>query len=93
MTREREEEIIKASQLYAKPLQKPFLDGARWADAHNEGFNMHIKFLKEELIDKAVEWLHNELDKMEEVHYIHVHGFDSERREQFLERFRKALEQ
>lgn len=28
----REEQIIKASQLYAKPLQKPFMDGAMWAD-------------------------------------------------------------
>lgn len=34
MTRDREEQIIKASQLYAKPLQKPFMDGAMWADSH-----------------------------------------------------------
>ena len=30
----REEQIIKASQLYAKHQQKPFMDGARWADKH-----------------------------------------------------------
>jgi hypothetical protein len=30
----REEQIIKASQLYAKHQQKPFMDGARWADEH-----------------------------------------------------------
>lgn len=30
----REEQIIKASQLYAKAQQKPFMDGARWADEH-----------------------------------------------------------
>ena len=28
----REEEIIKASHLYAKHQQKPFVDGAKWAD-------------------------------------------------------------
>lgn len=31
----REEEIIEASQLYAKAYQKPFLDGAKWADKTN----------------------------------------------------------
>lgn len=30
----REEQIIEASQLYAKALQKPFMDGALWSDAH-----------------------------------------------------------
>lgn len=30
----REEEIIEASQLQAKAYQKPFLDGAIWADSH-----------------------------------------------------------
>lgn len=30
----REEQIIKASQLYAKAQQKPFMDGALWADKH-----------------------------------------------------------
>ena len=39
----REEEIIKASQMYASYQQKPFLDGARWAD--------------KTMIDKACEWL------------------------------------
>lgn len=34
MTKAREEQIIKASQLYAKALQKPFMDGAIWADAN-----------------------------------------------------------
>ena len=30
----REEQIIEASQLYAKAYQKPFVDGAMWSDAH-----------------------------------------------------------
>ena len=44
----REEEIIKASHRYAKPLQKPFIDGARWAD--------------KTMIDKACEWLEKNAD-------------------------------
>jgi hypothetical protein len=32
----REEQIIKASQLYAKAQQKPFMDGALWADKHSQ---------------------------------------------------------
>ena len=43
-------------------------------------------------IQKAVDWLRAELDKEEELHYIHVHGFDKERREIFLEEFKKAME-
>ncbi len=54
-----------------------FARGAEWADRT--------------MIDKACEWLRVELDK-EELHYIHVHGFDKERREIFLEDFRKAME-
>ena len=30
----REEEIIEASQLYAKAQQKSFVDGAMWSDKH-----------------------------------------------------------
>ena len=30
----REEQIIEASQIYAKHLQKPFVDGALWSDKH-----------------------------------------------------------
>lgn len=39
----REEEVIKASHLYAKHQQKPFVDGAKWAD--------------KTMIEKACEWL------------------------------------
>lgn len=42
---ERERQIIEASQLYAPEYQKPFLDGALWADKHpyikNETTNKH----------------------------------------------------
>lgn len=68
--------------------------GARWADAHPDidvrtmaawqsGYN--------EAIEKACEWLSAELDKEEERHYIHVHGFDKERRVIFLEELKKAM--
>ena len=39
----REEQIINASQLYAKHQQKPFMDGASWADRT--------------MLNKACEWL------------------------------------
>jgi hypothetical protein len=56
---------------------KGYIDGAMWADRT--------------MIDKACDWLRVELDKEEERHYIHVHGFDKERREIFLENFKKAM--
>ena len=40
----REEQIIKASQLYAKALQKPFIDGARWADQNPVNYNGKAMF-------------------------------------------------
>lgn len=49
----REEEIIKASQIYTSYQQKPFLDGAKWAD--------------KTLIDKACKWMGNlPLEKMDD---------------------------
>lgn len=49
------------------------------------------KEIKLLFIDKACEWLRVELDKEEELHYIHVHGFDKERRGTFLEDFKQAM--
>lgn len=58
----REEQIIEASQLYAKHQQKPFMDGALWADKHP----------KEELWDKdkVIEWLEDNL-----YDYIYINRF------------------
>ena len=63
----REEQIIKASQLYAKHQQKPFMDGALWADAHPkdnpwEGILIHgnndaYRLGYKKAIEKACEWL------------------------------------
>lgn len=44
----REEEIIKASYRYAKHQQKPFIDGARYAD--------------KTMIDKVCKWLKENID-------------------------------
>lgn len=71
-----------------------FIEGAVWADAHPD---IDVRTMAawsggyKEAIEKACEWLSAELDKEEERHYIHVHGFDKERREIFLEDFRKAM--
>lgn len=47
--------------------------------------------------DKAVEmtnfWLRNRLNIAEEQWYIHVHGFDSDRREQMFEEYKKFMEE
>lgn len=51
------------------------------------------KEIKILFIDKACDWLRTELDKEEELHYIHVHGFDKERREIFLEELKKAMKE
>lgn len=56
----REEQIIKASQLYAKAQQKPFMDGAMWADQHPDLYSVTRKAVEREreyLIRKACEWL------------------------------------
>ena len=71
-----------------------FIHGAEWADQHPD---IDVRTMAawqsgyKEAIEKACEWLSAELDKEEERHYIHVHGFDKERREIFLEDFRKAM--
>lgn len=75
-------------------LETAFDKGAEWADAHPDIDVRTIAAWQsgyKEAIEKACEWLSAELDKEEERHYIHVHGFDKERREIFLEDFRKAM--
>jgi hypothetical protein len=76
----REEQIIKASQLYAKHLQKPFMDGAMWADAHPNLYSVTRKAVEREreyLIRKACEWL----------------GVSTILAETTIERFRKTMEE
>ena len=56
----REEQIIKASQLYAKHQQKPFMDGARWADANPNLYSVTRKAVEREreyLIGKFCEFM------------------------------------
>lgn len=60
----REEEIIKASHLYAKALQKPFVDGAMWADEHPDLYSVTRKAIereREHLIREACDWLKNDM--------------------------------
>ena len=71
-----------------------FRMGAEWADAHPD---IDVRTMAawqsgyKEAIEKACEWLSVELDKEEELHYIHLHGFDKERREIFIEELKKAM--
>lgn len=99
----RAKEITKEAKKFAKEIddweiaedvQDAFEQGAEWADQHPD---IDVRTMAawsggyKEAIEKACEWLSAELDKEEERHYIHVHGFDKERREIFLEDFRKAM--
>lgn len=65
----REEQIIEASQLYAKHQQKPFMDGALWADAHPNDEVLKLRKMFEsdpdaykqgykDAIEKACEWIY-----------------------------------
>ena len=69
----REEQIIEASQLYAKHQQKPFIDGALWADAYPTDEVLKLRKMFEsapdaykqgykDAIEKACEWLINHND-------------------------------
>ena len=62
-----------------------------WVKRQDTLWEMIRRNQRAQFIDKACEWIRAELDKEEELHYIHVHGFDKERREVFLEDFRKAM--
>ena len=100
----REDEIINAAyneaeverqlKMHPQVFEQGFVAGAEWADAHPD---IDVRTMAawqsgyKEAIDKACEWLSAELDKEEERHYIHVHGFDKERREIFLEELKKAM--
>ena len=100
----REEEIINAAyneaeverqlKMHPQVFEQGFVAGAKWADAHPD---IDVRTMAawrggyKEAIEKACEWLHVELGKEEELHYIHVHGFDKERREIFLEELKKAM--
>ena len=62
MTRDRENEMLKASQLYPKHQQKVFVDGVLWGDAHPDLYSVTRKAIEREreyLIRKACEWLNN----------------------------------
>lgn len=89
-----EAEVERQLKMHPQVFEQGFVAGAKWADAHPD---IDVRTMAawqsgyKEAIEKACEWLSAELDKEEERHYIHVHGFDKEHREIFLEDFRKAM--
>lgn len=46
----------------------------------------------EDFIEWTLWWFRNRLNVAEEQWYIHVHGFDSDRREQMFEEYKKFME-
>lgn len=92
----REEQIIKASQLYAKALQKPFMDGARWADQnpvnYDEKAMLHVLNKGHEqgwkdAIEKACEYLKTSHEDIG-IRYIRGHEVEDE-----IEIFKKYMEE
>lgn len=60
MTKDREQQMLKASQLYPKHQQKVFVDGVLWGDSHPDLYSVirkAVEMEKKHLIDKAYEWL------------------------------------
>ena len=62
MTKDREQQMLKASQLYPKHQQKVFVDGVLWGDAHPSLYSVTrtreaVEREREYLIRKACEWL------------------------------------
>ena len=60
MTRNRENEMLKASQLYPKHQQKIFIDGVLWGDAHPDLYSVTRKAVERErkyIIDKFCEFM------------------------------------
>ena len=82
-------------ELHTQDIQESFINGAEWADAHNEGLNMHIKYLKEELIDKACEWLYDHLytrrDEQSSANHFVCTKQEMLTQTEFIEQFRKAM--
>ena len=73
----REEEIIKASQLYAKHQQKPFVDGAFWAD--------------KTMIEKAIKWLLDRMWVMGVEDEPYVCDSEASDVREFIDDFKKAM--
>ena len=62
MTKDRENEMLKASQLYPKHQQKVFVEGVLWGDAHPSLYSVTrtreaVEREREYLIRKACDWL------------------------------------
>lgn len=103
----REEEIINKSINEQKSLMESmdwragFISGAKWADENPQGMSKMRKdyeFLfmlkKQELIKKACEWLKKELiNNRDNFGYPVVSTFDTITLNEFVEEFRKAMEE
>lgn len=59
----REEQIIEASQLYAKHQQKPFMDGALWADASPTDEVLKLRKMFESDLDAYKQGYKDAIDK------------------------------
>ena len=100
----REEQIIEASQLYAKHQQKPFMDGALWADTHPTDEVLKLRKMFEsdpdaykqgykEAFDKAYKWLSEQMFELYDCGEIYVADGIASSLEEFLNNFKQAMEE
>lgn len=104
----REEERKQAAQayypsgsLYEERTVSAFVRGAKWADENQPGmtkmrkdYELLFMLKKKELIQKACEWLEKELiDNRDNFGYPVVSTFDTITLNEFVEEFRKAIEE
>ena len=98
----REEQIIEASQLYAKHQQKPFMDGALWADQNPINYDgkamIHVlnkgaAIGRREMLDKATRWLLDEMFVEDVEGEPYVMSATASSIEEFIGNFKQAMEE
>lgn len=99
MTREEQfKEYLKVRNIPIDSLEaNSIMEGIEWADENpqmRKDYELLFLLKKQELIKKACEWLKNELmDNRDNFGYSVVSTFDTITLNEFVEEFRKAMEE
>ena len=93
MTKDREQQMLKASQLYPKHQQKVFVDGVLWGDRNPDLYSVTRKAVEREreyLMKKIVIWLDNNFITHDE-YGVMSYQFDTV--EEMIEDCKQAMEE
>ena len=102
MTKDREQQMLKASQLYPKHQQKVFVDGVLWGDAHPSLYSVTrtreaVEREREYMIRKACEWLAKNMEDYTIFYENYAEHFavtsEHDYKIDFIDAFRKAMEE